>query len=143
MSIWFKPYAIEVLRSIEMEDHMATFLGIEFTRIADDEIEARMPVDSRTRQPQGILHGGASVALAETIGGFASHLVIDTEKYYTVGLDINANHLRQVKEGYVTAICRPLKLGRTIHVWDIRIYDEKQKMVCISRLTMAVIKHTS
>jgi 1,4-dihydroxy-2-naphthoyl-CoA hydrolase len=139
MSIWFKPITVDEMKTLEREDHMSSFLGIEFTRIGDDELEARMPVDNRTRQPQGILHGGASVVLAETVGGFASHLVIDPEKYYTVGLDINANHLRQVKQGYVKAVCRPLKLGRTIHVWDIRITDDREKLVCISRLTMAVI----
>lgn len=139
MSIWFKPYTVEEINAFELEDHMGTFLGIEITRIGEDELEARMPVDHRTRQPQGILHGGASVVLAETVGGLASHLVIDPDKYYTVGLDINANHLRQVKEGYVTAVCRPLKIGKTIHVWDIRISNERQQMVCISRLTMTVL----
>jgi 1,4-dihydroxy-2-naphthoyl-CoA hydrolase len=98
-----------------------------------------MPVDHRTRQPYGLLHGGASVALAETLGSVASAFVVDRRQYNAVGLEINANHLRGVREGFVTGIARPLHLGKTTHVWDIRIYDEKEKLVCVSRLTVAII----
>ncbi len=100
----------------------------------------KMPVDSRTHQPYGILHGGASCALAETVGSIASHLVIDTQKFYCVGLDINANHLRPAHHGFVTAKATPLHLGRRTHVWDIKIYNENDKMVCVSRLTVAIIE---
>lgn len=98
-----------------------------------------MPVDHRTRQPYGILHGGASCVLAETLGSVASVLVIDSSKFYCVGLEINANHVRSVKEGYVTGIASPVHLGASTHVWDIRIYDEKEKLVCISRHTVVIL----
>jgi 1,4-dihydroxy-2-naphthoyl-CoA hydrolase len=140
MPIWFKPVSVDALKSIEKKDHLASFLGIEFVRFGDDEVEARMPVDDRTKQPFGILHGGASVVLAETIGSFASHYVIDHTKYIAVGMEVNANHLRPVMQGYVTAICRPVHLGKSSHVWDIRISDDKGKAVCISRLTVSIIK---
>ena len=139
MAIWFKPFSIDEMENFEREDHMGFFLGIKFTRVGDDEIEARMPVDNRTKQPYGILHGGASVVLAETIGSFASHYVIDNSKYQAVGMEVNANHLRPVSDGYVTAVCKPVHLGKTSHVWDIRISDDKGKTVCISRLTVAII----
>ena len=139
MAIWFKPFSIDEIENLEREDHMGFFLGIKFTRVGDDEIEARMPVDNRTKQPYGILHGGASVVLAETIGSFASHYVIDNSKYQAVGMEVNANHLRPVSDGFVTAVCKPVHLGKTSHVWDIRISDDKGKTVCISRLTVAII----
>lgn len=119
--------------------HMGTHLGIEFTRVGEDELEARMPVDERTRQPYGILHGGASVVLAETVGSVASHLVVGPGDRMAVGLEVNANHLRSVSGGYVTAICRPVHLGRTTHVWDIRLHDDRGRATCISRLTVALI----
>jgi 1,4-dihydroxy-2-naphthoyl-CoA hydrolase len=139
MSIWFKPVSIEELRSVEKKDHLPSLLGIEFVRFGDDEVEARMPVDDRTKQPFGILHGGASVVLAETIGSFASHFVIDQSKYIAVGMEVNANHLRPVTHGYVHAICKPVHLGKSSHIWDVRITDDKGKLVCISRLTVAIV----
>jgi 1,4-dihydroxy-2-naphthoyl-CoA hydrolase len=139
MSIWFKPISIEEIQAREHKDNMVSLLGIEFTRMGEDEMEARMPVDNRTKQPFGILHGGASLVLAETIGSFASHWVIDNSKYIAVGMEINANHLRPVTHGYVTAICKPVHLGKLSHVWDIRISDDKGKAVCISRLTVAIV----
>jgi len=139
MAIWFKPFSIDEIENLEREDHMGFFLGIKFTRVGNDEIEARMPVDNRTKQPYGILHGGASVVLAETIGSFASHYVIDNSKYQAVGMEVNANHLRPVRDGFVTAVCKPVHLGKSSHVWDIRISDDKGKTVCISRLTVAII----
>ncbi|WP_343667768.1 hotdog fold thioesterase [Chitinophaga sp.] len=120
------------------ENTMAAFLGMEFTEIGPDYLRMMMPVNERTRQPYGLLHGGASAALAETVGSVASALIIDPEKQVCVGLDINANHIRGIKEGYVHAVAKPLHLGSTTHVWDIRICDEHNKLVCISRLTVAI-----
>lgn len=117
---------------------MAAFLGMEFTEIGPDYLRMMMPVNDRTRQPYGLLHGGASVALAETVGSVASALIIDTEKQFVVGQEINANHIRGIKEGYVHAIARPLHLGGTSHVWDIKICDEHNKLICVSRLTVAI-----
>lgn len=120
-------------------NHIGALLGIEFTEIGDEHIKATMPVDARTHQPYGILHGGASVVLAETIGSIASSLVIDPEKYMAVGQEVNANHLRPVRSGHVTGICTPIHIGGKTHVWDIKIYDDRGKMSCISRLTVAVL----
>lgn len=120
-------------------DTMATYLDMEWTEVGPDYLCMRMPVVSKTKQPYGLLHGGASCALAETIGSVASYLCIDPEKYLCVGMEINANHLKGVREGYVTATCRPLHLGRSSHVWDIRIHQEDGALVCVSRLTVAVI----
>jgi 1,4-dihydroxy-2-naphthoyl-CoA hydrolase len=114
-------------------------LGIEFTEIGLDYICAKMPVDQRTRQPFGLLHGGASVVLAESLGSIGAQCCIDPERQYCVGLDINANHIRGVKEGYVYGRATPLHLGRTTQVWEIRIVNEKDQLVCISRLTLAVL----
>jgi 1,4-dihydroxy-2-naphthoyl-CoA hydrolase len=121
------------------ENTMSTYLGMEFTEIGPDYLRMMMPVDHRTVQPYGLLHGGASAALAETVGSVASGLVIDAEKQICVGLEINANHIKGVREGYVHAIARPLHLGSTTHVWDIRITDDQHKLVCISRLTVAIL----
>lgn len=118
-----------------------TQLGIEFTEIGDDFITARMPVDHRTHQPFGILHGGASVVLAESLGSVASLLCLkDPKSQRAVGVEINANHIRSVKEGWVYGRVTPLHVGRTTHVWDIRITNEENKLVCVSRLTVAVIE---
>ncbi len=116
----------------------AGYLGIEFTQIGEDYLEARMPVDARTRQPFGLLHGGASVLLAETLGSVAAYACIGEGKI-AVGLDINANHVRGVKEGYVYGRATPIHLGKSTHVWEIRITNENQQLVCISRLTMAIL----
>lgn len=121
------------------ENTMGDHLGMEFTEIGPDYLRMMMPVDRRTKQPYGLLHGGASVALAETVGSMASALIIDPEKQMCVGMEISANHLRAVKEGYVHAIARPLHIGATSHVWDIRITDDQHKLVCASRLTMAIL----
>ena len=114
-------------------------LGIRFTAIGDDWLQGTMPVDHRTHQPFGLLHGGASVLLAETLGSSAAMLTLDPEKELTVGLDINANHIRGVRSGSVTGTARPLHIGRTTQVWEIRIVNEEDSLVCISRLTMAVV----
>jgi len=140
MSIWFEP-GLTVAQLQPLSDNtMGQHLGMEFTEIGEDFLKGRMPVDHRTRQPYGLLHGGASVALAETLGSVASAFVVDRSQYNAVGLEINANHLRGVREGFVTGIARPLHLGKTTHVWDIRLHDEKDKLVCVSRLTVAIIK---
>ena len=113
--------------------------GIAFTEVGPDFLRATMPVDARTHQPYGLLHGGASVVLAETLGSMASHLCIDSSRFYCVGLEVNANHLRGLRSGRVTAVARALHLGRTTHVWDIRLSGEDGKPSCIARLTMAIV----
>jgi 1,4-dihydroxy-2-naphthoyl-CoA hydrolase len=118
---------------------MIEHVGIEIVEIGEDFLKARMPVDHRTVQPQGRLHGGASCVLAETVGSIAANMVIDSSQFLAVGLEINANHIRPVKEGYVYGTARPDALGRTTQDWTIRITDEQDRLVCISRLTMAVI----
>jgi len=140
MSIWFNK-ALSFQDLIPLGPNtMATYLAMEWVAVGDDFLKMKMPVDDRTKQPYGLLHGGASCALAETVGSIASHFVIDTDKFICVGLDINANHIRSAREGYVTATCTPLHLGTSTHVWDIKIHDEKEKLVCISRLTVAILK---
>jgi len=119
---------------------MMQHLGIEYTELGTDYICARMPVDHRTRQPAGLLHGGASAALAETLGSMGSVLMIDNEKQAIVGIEINANHLRKVKEGFVYGKATLIANSRKLHVWEIRISDEKQRLVCLSRLTVMVIE---
>ena len=139
MSIWFnKELSIEDFGQLG-KGTMGEYLGIRWSEIGDNFLKATMPVDHRTRQPYGLLHGGASCTLAETIGSVGSAMVIDHTKFYCVGLEINANHIRSAKDGFVTGIASPLHLGTTTHVWDIKIYDEREKLVCVSRLTVAII----
>lgn len=138
MSIWFKPYE---LADISADFGMAKHLGMEFTEIGPDFLRGRMPVDHRTHQPYGILHGGASVALAETLGSYGAMLTTDPSKFRCVGQEINANHIRGVASGFVIGTARPVHVGRRSQVWEIRITDERDKLVCISRLTMAVIEN--
>lgn len=118
---------------------MGAFLEIQFTEVGDDFLKATMPVNERTHQPAGILHGGASVVLAETLGSVASFMCIDPKKYIAVGLEVNANHLRPVKSGLITGICKPLHIGAKTHIWEIRMYNDRGKMNCVSRLTVAII----
>lgn len=140
MAIWFKPeFSLEKLTAMSAGT-MGEYLGIEWVEIGENFVKAKMPVDYRTKQPYGLLHGGASCALAETIGSVASALVIDPSRNYCVGLEINANHIRSARSGYVTGIAAPLHIGATTHVWDIKIYDEREKLVCVSRLTVAILK---
>ncbi|HTJ13141.1 MAG TPA: hotdog fold thioesterase [Dinghuibacter sp.] len=138
--IWFDPAVtlsdIQRMNARTMAEH----LGIVYTAIGDNSLSATMPVDDRTRQPAGLLHGGASCVLAETLGSIASYLVIDPAHLQPVGLEINANHIRGVREGLVAGTATALHLGKTTHVWDIRIADERGSLVCISRLTVALIK---
>jgi 1,4-dihydroxy-2-naphthoyl-CoA hydrolase len=134
--IWFRPYTLDDVRIFRTS--LPQHLGIEFTELGPDFLRGRMPVDDRTRQPFGILHGGASVALAETLGSIAAGLVVDPDKYRVVGQEINANHVRAVTDGFVIGTTRPLHLGKRSHVWEIRIVDEQDRLVCISRITMFV-----
>jgi 1,4-dihydroxy-2-naphthoyl-CoA hydrolase len=140
MSIWFnKELSIATLKPLGANT-MGELIGIEWVEIGDNFMKAKMPVDNRTKQPYGLLHGGASCVLAETLGSVASAMVVDHSKFYCVGLEINANHIRSATDGYVTGITTPLHIGAATHVWDIKIYNEKEKLICVSRLTVAVIK---
>jgi 1,4-dihydroxy-2-naphthoyl-CoA hydrolase len=118
---------------------MVEYLGIEFTEIGNDYLVARMPVDHRTTQPLKMLHGGASVVLAETLGSLAAHCVIDTVNYYCVGLDINANHIRSATKGFVYGKTKPIHIGKSTQVWEINITNEEGQLICVSRITMAVL----
>lgn len=118
---------------------MVTHCGMKFTEVGDDYLKMTMPVDKRTVQPYGILHGGANVALAETIGSVAAVYCTDPSKERAVGLSINANHLKAVREGLVTAVAKPVRIGKTTQVWEIKIYDDKENLSCISRITMAIV----
>ena len=114
-------------------------LGIQVVDIGDDYVRGTMPVDARTQQPYGLLHGGASVSLAETLGSVAAMLCVDAKSELAVGLEINANHVRGVTSGTVTGTARPIHVGRSTQVWEIRIEDERSRLVCIARLTVAVV----
>ena len=140
MSIWFnKELSIENLGEVD-KDTMDGYIGIEWTDLGDNFLKARMPVDHRTKQAYGLLHGGASCVLAETIGSVASAMVIDRSRFQCVGLEINANHVHSATAGFVTGIATPLHLGKSTHVWDIKIYNDNDKMICVSRLTVAIIE---
>jgi len=130
---------IEIVNNLSVNT-MAAFLDIKFSEIGPNFLKATMPVSAKTHQPYGLLHGGASAVLAETVGSVASSLVIDNTKQICVGIEINCNHLRGKKDGIVTATAEPLHIGATTHVWDIKIRDEREKLICVSRLTVAVLK---
>jgi 1,4-dihydroxy-2-naphthoyl-CoA hydrolase len=138
MSIWFKPITLEELNGYQQQT-LVSRLGIRYTEIGEDYLKAVMPVDERTKQPAGILHGGASVALAETLGSTGANLVVDRDQKLCVGLEINANHVRAMREGEVTGTARPLHRGGTTQIWEIRISDAKDRLVCVSRITLAVL----
>lgn len=143
MPIWYKnDYTIEELNALGANT-MAQLLGMTFTEIGDDFLKLQMPVDHRTHQPYGILHGGASAALAETVGSVASSMCINNDKQLCVGMEINCNHVRGKTDGIVTATATALHLGATSHIWDIKITDEQGKLICISRLTMAILRKRS
>ena len=142
MAIWKQDTSLEHLNGWSRNTLMDA-LGIRLTAIGDDWLQGTLPVDHRTHQPYGLLHGGASVALAETLGSTAAMLTLDAEKERAVGLDINANHVRGVTSGSVTGTARPLHIGRSTQVWEIRIEDDAGRLVCISRLTMAVVPATA
>jgi len=138
--IWKQPATVEGLNTLS-HNSMSGYLDIVFTEVGLDSLTATMPVTERSVQPFRILHGGASVALAETLGSVASTLCIeDLGAHTAVGLEINANHLKSVREGgKVTGVCRPIRVGRTVHVWNIEIRDEKGDLSCISRLTVSIV----
>jgi 1,4-dihydroxy-2-naphthoyl-CoA hydrolase len=141
MSIWHRPLTIEQL----LADHAGvrdinSHLDIRLTEIGDDYLRGSMPVDERTRQPYGLLHGGASAVLAESLGSVASNLCLDPSRFYAVGQEISANHLRSAKSGRVVGTARPVHIGGRSQVWDIRIEDDAGRLTCVSRLTMAVLR---
>lgn len=138
MGLWLTAPDLERLNA-SSKNTIVELLNITFDAFDDDSMTASMVVDHRTHQPFGLLHGGASVVLAESLGSMASYLCVDTKKFYCVGLEVNANHLRAVRSGRVTAVARPVHIGRTTHVWDIRLTDDNGKLNCISRLTIAVV----
>jgi 1,4-dihydroxy-2-naphthoyl-CoA hydrolase len=139
MAIWFnKELVLQDLADLG-KGTLSEHLGIEFTELGTDYIKARMPVDPRTRQPYGLLHGGASLALAETLGSIGAAMVLDTDLFICVGLEINANHIRGVRDGFVTGTARPFHMGGRTQVWEIKIEDEAGKLVCVSRITVAVL----
>ena len=141
--IWFNKNISVADLTMFTQANMATHLDIEFSEIGPDVLKATMPVDERTKQPYGLLHGGASCVLAETLGSVASGLVIDTNQFICVGIEINANHVRSAREGIVTGVCTPIHIGASTHVWDIKIYDAREKLICVSRLTVAILKKPS
>jgi 1,4-dihydroxy-2-naphthoyl-CoA hydrolase len=135
--IWKKPISIEELTAIH-QDTAVQHLGVEFLEVGDDFIRARVPVDTRTRQPYGLLHGGVSVVLAETLGSCGAAYAAP-EGHRAVGLDINANHLKGATSGWVTGVTRPVHIGRTTQVWQIDLTNDAGELTCVSRITMAVL----
>ena len=138
--IWSRNFTVDELNSDRLNRNMSKHLDIQIEEITDSELKGSMPVDHRTMQPFNLLHGGASVVLAETLGSVAASLVVDSKKYACVGLEINANHIRGAREGYVYGKTTPLHIGRSTHVWQIQITNEAGKLICTSRITMAVIE---
>jgi 1,4-dihydroxy-2-naphthoyl-CoA hydrolase len=137
--IWFHKQLSVAELQFTNQDTMAAFLEMEWVEIGDDFLVIKMPVTDKCRQPYGILHGGASCALAETVGSVGSHLIINPATHICVGLEINANHIRSVKAGIITATARPLHIGSSTHVWDVKINDDAGKLICVSRLTVAIL----
>ena len=138
MTLWKTQTTLDQLKE-RSKNTLAEHLGIEYLEIGDDYLKAKMPVDYRTKQPAGLLHGGASVVLAETLGSIAAGLCVNREKKSIVGLEINANHIRPVTEGWVTGVTKPIHVGNTTQIWEIKIYNDQDKLICISRLTVANI----
>ena len=137
MSVWKKPISVEILAAAH-EATATSHLGLEFLEVGDDFIRARVPVDERTRQPYGLLHGGVAVLLAETIGSCGANYSC-SPGFRAVGLDINANHIRGATSGWVTGITRPLHMGRSTHVWQIELSNDAGELTCVSRITMAIL----
>ena len=138
MRIWYGEISLDLLNSLN-HNTLGQAFGIEITEIGDDYLKATMPVNNATKQPFGLLHGGASVALAETIGSVASWCCVNRELFIGVGVEINANHLVAVTEGHVTAVCKPIRVSGRVHVWEIKIYNAKEELCCISRFTCMVV----
>ena len=141
MKIWKVEMSLAMLTE-RSKNTMVDHLGIEFTDIGEDFLVARMPVDERTRQPIGIMHGGASCVLAETVGSTAANCCIDLTTSYCVGLDINTNHIRSIREGFVIGTAKPFHIGRSTHVWSIEIINEKNQLISVNRLTMTVLNRS-
>jgi 1,4-dihydroxy-2-naphthoyl-CoA hydrolase len=139
VSIWFQKPSLEMVNSLSKGTMLET-IGIEFTGIGDDYIEGTMPADHRTFQPYQLVHGGANVVLAESLGSTGGALTLDPDKYYCVGQEVNANHLRAVRSGLVTGRAERIYGGRSSQVWQIRLWDDQGKLSCISRLTLAIVK---
>lgn len=137
--IWVTPIHIDELNQ-RGKNTLSDHLGIEFTEVGDDFLKAKMPIDPKTVQPLGIMHGGASSALAETVASAAGNYCLDLKRYIAVGLELNINHLRPVRKGFVIAIAKPFHLGKKTQVWEIKIYDVEEKLVSISRLTLCVVE---
>lgn len=135
--IWHNEFAVEELQHLR-DGNIVEHLGITLTELGDDFLKGKMPVDQRTKQSFGMLHGGASVVLAETLGSIAANLVIDPNKFYCVGLEVNANHIRPISQGEVEGCAMPIHIGKKTQVWAVEIRNEAGKLVCLSRLTMAV-----
>ena len=142
MSIWRRTPDLDELNAAQ-RNTIGELLDIRFEACDDESLTASMVVDSRTHQPYGLLHGGASVVLAESLGSTASYQCIDTQQFFCVGLEVNANHLRGLRSGRVTAVARAVHLGRSTHVWDIRLHGDDGRTSCISRLTVAIVPHGS
>ncbi len=138
-TIWFRGYTIEDANA-HIPGNASEHMGIKITEMGADYLVATMPVNEKTRQPMGVVHGGANVLLAETVGSIAANLVVDPDLYYCIGQEVNANHVRAARHGEVKAVASLLYKGRTSQVWDIKIYNEQQKLSCVSRLTMSVQK---
>jgi len=138
MSIWYKPFTIEELQQF-VRNTLFDHLGIEFIEIGEDFLKATMPVDHRTKQPYGLLHGGSNAALAESLASIAATLTVDYQKQFAVGVELNVNHLRPVTRGKVTGVARPIKLGKTVHVWDIQIFNDQEQLSAVSRLTLMIV----
>lgn len=141
MSIWHNDMSLDDL-AFRNKNTMSEHLGIEFIEIGKNYLIAKMPIDHRTKQPVGIMHGGASCVLAETVGSIAANYCVDISKYYCVGLDINTNHIRSIREGFVYATAKPYHIGRSTQVWGIEIVNEQQQLISVNRLTMTVLTRT-
>jgi 1,4-dihydroxy-2-naphthoyl-CoA hydrolase len=139
MSIWYRPITLEEI-NLRSKHTLSDYMGIKFTEITDKSLSASMPITNNLKQPVGILHGGANVVLAETVASTAANYVVDLENYYCVGLEINANHIRSVKEGTVFAITTPIHIGKATHIWSVELCNEQQQITCISRMTAYVVK---
>ena len=138
MSIWHSEFTLEQLQKF-VQNTLFDHLGIEFIEIGEDYLKATMPVDHRTKQPYGLLHGGSNAALAESLASIAATLTVDYQKQFAVGVELNVNHLRPVREGKVTGVARPIKLGKTVHVWDIQIFNDAGELSAVSRLTLMIV----
>lgn len=139
MKIWQIDMTLPLLTD-RAKNTMIEYLGIEFVEYGDDFLIARMPVDHRTRQPIGIMHGGASCVLAESVGSTAANCCVDPTQFYCVGLEINTNHIRSIRDGFVYGMAKPYHLGKSTHVWNIEITNEKKQLISINRLTMMVLE---